>query len=301
MPRTALLILTLLTFTAAACGSSGPTNDVKPAATVTVTSGPSAGTTDGDATGSPSASPSSSPTSAGSQQLSVYFVRSSRVGVVHRWVPKTQMVATAALSELLSGLVAGEIGSGVYSTIPEGTTLRKVTIAGTVATVDLSSAFSGGSTGPHNRGLRVAQVVFTTTQFSTVKSVLLKVNGAVPSGFESTGLDLSAPLRRADLEAYTPAILVESPAINDTVGSPMKISGTANVFEGSFIARIARDDGTVIAKKTVQASSGSGTRGTFTASIPFTTGEKKGWLVVFAPSAKDGSPTNVVKIPLAFK
>lgn len=211
------------------------------------------------------------------------------------------MVATAAMNQLLAGLNAGEMGSGVSSTIPAGTTLRKVTIAGNVATVDLSSAFSSGSSGPQNRGLRVAQVVFTATQFPTVKSVLVKVDGGAPTGFAVSGLDLSAPLRRADLEAYAPAILVESPAINDTVGSPLKISGTADVFEGSFSAQIALANGTVIAKKNVQASSGSGTRGTFAASIPFTTGEKKGWLIVFELSAKDGSPMHQVKIPLAFK
>jgi germination protein M len=299
---TAILLSVTVAVAVSGCGSAGSTGGANPTVTVTVTPGTAtAPPATGPSTSGASGSPSPPATASGSTQLSVYFVRSSRIGVVHRWVPETPMVATAAVNQLLSGPTAGEKGSGVYSAIPAGTALRKLTISGTIATVDLSSAFAGGSAGPQNRGLRVAQVVFTATRFPTVKSVLITVDGAEPGGFAATGLDLGAPLRRADLEPFAPAILVESPAVNDTVGSPLKIVGTADVFEGTFVAQIELNDGTVLATKSVQASSGSGTRGAFAASIPFATREKKGRLVVFERSAKDGSPTHVVKVPLAFE
>ena len=47
------------------------------------------------------------------------------------------------------------------------------------------------------------------------------------------------------------------------------------------------------------ATSGTGTRGTFEFEAPFEVAEVgQGTLVVFEPSAKDGSRTNVQEIPL---
>jgi germination protein M len=292
---TAALALILL----AACGSSGGTTG--PTATVTVTAQASPSpTTQASGGATPTAGGSASPSPTATMRLSTYFVRNAKVGVVHRWVPKTTMVATAAVDQLLQGLTASEHGSGVYSTIPAGTDLLGLTISGGVATVDLSSAFSRGSSGAQSRGLRVAQVVFTATQFPTVESVRVKVEGAVPSGFAATGLDLAAPLTRSDLETYTPAILVESPAINDTIASPVNIWGTANTFEGSFMAQVMNAAGDRIVAKPVQATSGSGTRGTFSKSISYSTADDHGLIVVYEVSAKDGTPVHVVRIPVKF-
>jgi germination protein M len=50
------------------------------------------------------------------------------------------------------------------------------------------------------------------------------------------------------------------------------------------------------------ASSGTGTRGTFDVTIPFTVDKTGlGGLIVFAESAKDGSQIDVVEIPLQLK
>ncbi len=107
---------------------------------------------------------------------------------------------------------------------------------------------------------------------------------------------------REDYEDMSPAILVESPTLGGTVTSPMRITGTANVFEAVFRINIVNWDGLIIADKVVMASSGTGTRGTFDVTIPFTVDKAGlGGLIVFAESPKDGSQINVIEIPLQLK
>jgi hypothetical protein len=95
-----------------------------------------------------------------------------------------------------------------------------------------------------------------------------------------------------------PSILVESPAIGETVHSPLRIRGSANTFEATFLAHVVDADGDVVAERVVTATSGSGTRGTFRATIPFAVDRPGGKLVVFEQSAENGEPINTVEIPL---
>ena len=73
----------------------------------------------------------------------------------------------------------------------------------------------------------------------------------------------------------------------------------SNVFEAVFRINIVNWDGLIIADEVVKASSGTGTRGTFDVTIPFTVDKAgRGALIVFAESPKDGSQIDVVEIPL---
>ena len=66
-----------------------------------------------------------------------------------------------------------------------------------------------------------------------------------------------------------------------------------------FQINIVDWDGLIIADETVMATSGTGTRGTFDVTIPFTVSKAGlGGLIVFAESPKDGLPINVIEIPL---
>jgi hypothetical protein len=108
-----------------------------------------------------------------------------------------------------------------------------------------------------------------------------------------------APLARADLEELTPPIFVEVPAPGYSVSSPLLISGTANTFEATFQVEILDGDGRVVGKRFVTATSGSGTRGTFQAKVPFRVAQKgPGKLVVYELSAEDGTRMHEVEIPL---
>ena len=172
--------------------------------------------------------------------LSVYFLRpiggaqpnhGPFVATAHRLVAATKAPAGAAVRALLAGPTAREKAIGMTTAIPAGTTLRSLTISAGVATVDLSGAFLQAA--PANGA--AAQVVYTLTRFPTVgRGVLIKVNGA-PLAVSGGG----SARKRADYESVTPPIFVESPAPFDVVTSPLKVAGTADVFEATFQARLS--------------------------------------------------------------
>ncbi|MDI6843397.1 MAG: Gmad2 immunoglobulin-like domain-containing protein [Anaerosomatales bacterium] len=230
--------------------------------------------------------------------LSVYYPRGEKLGVVVRQVPYTKAVATAAVNELLKGPSATDAAYGFHTEIPAGTRLRSVSIRDRVATVDLSGEFDDGG-GSLSMFMRLAQLVFTVTQFDTVDAVTLKLDGRAVEVFGGEGIVLDHPMKRADFEDMLPAIFVESPRPGETARSPLRVKGTANVFEAVFKAEIRDASGAVVGSKTITASSGTGTRGTFSDTVPFTvTRTQMGSLVVFAESPRDGSRIDVVTIPI---
>ena len=200
----------------------------------------------------------------------VYWLRDGKVWPVARELPATD-TAAASLDELLSGPSSEEEGDlEATSAIPSGTELE-VEVAESVATVSASEDLSREA---------LAQIVYTLTQFPTVTSV------------EFDGKTYT----RKSFEDQTPAILVESPLPFAEVASPLTASGTANTFEASFNYEVYDADGNLVGENFVTATSGTGTRGTF----EFTTGDfdSISKLVVFEPSAEDGSKTKLVEIPL---
>ncbi len=232
--------------------------------------------------------------------LSVYFLRGEKIGVARRFVPETQAVGRAALEELLAGPTPEEAAAGLSTGIPEGTELLDLSIADGVATVDLSGAYDDGG-GSLAMFTRLAQVVYTLTQFPTVQGVNFRLDGEPVETFSSEGIVLDHPQERSDFEDQTPAILVESPAVGDTVFSPLRFTGTANTFEATLQYQLLDATGQVIAEDFTTATCGTGCRGTFKVSIPFEyEGEPYGTFRAFELSAKDGSEINVVEIPLIF-
>ena len=142
-------------------------------------------------------------------------------------------------------------------------------------------------------------MVFTVTQFPTVQRVQFRLDGKAITVLGGEGLILDHPTGRADFEDLMPAIFVESPAWGDTVSSPVRVRGTANVFEALFLIEITDWDGRIVASKLVMASSGTGTRGTFDVTIKYSASRTgNGAVIVSSESPKDGSRINVIETPL---
>ncbi|HET7856182.1 MAG TPA: Gmad2 immunoglobulin-like domain-containing protein [Gaiellaceae bacterium] len=208
--------------------------------------------------------------------ISVYFLRDGQVGLARRYAVEGEpRVGGVALKQLLGGPNAAERAAGLTTEIPAGTRLEQLSISDGVADAQFSRDLSPPAT---------AQVVYTLTQFPTVRRV--SVNG-------------DRPLARTDLEELTPPIFVETPAPGDDVSSPVRITGTANMFEATFQVEVVDGNGKVVGKRFVTATSGSGMRGTFDAQVPFRVREKgPGKLLLFELSAEDGSRIHEVEIPL---
>ena len=239
-------------------------------------------------TPAPSRTPSPTPSRHRSFTYQLWFEVGGKLFVTRRTSEFTPAVGRTALTSLLAGPSSIEAGAGVTTAISSGTRLLGLTISGGVATVNLSPDFF--APGPTS-AFRRAQVVYTITQFSTAQSVAFQSAGsAVP---------LNGPQTRAGYEGFLPAIVVESPAIGQTVSSPVTVSGTANVFEAVVSLRILDASGNQIAATFTNATCGTGCRGTFSVAVPFHVDrEQPGVIEVYESSAKDGSPVNLVRIPV---
>jgi germination protein M len=292
--------------------SDGPSpSDVAPA-TPTPSPTPSPSTSPSaspDGSAEPSAPPATatptptpSPTPAATTIVRAYFFLGSFTGneglaPVLREVPQTKAVASAAMRALLQGPNADEMAArpAMYTAIPDGTQLRSVTIAGGVATVDLSGEFASGGGSASMFG-RLAQVVYTLTQFSSVDSVRFELDGSEVTVFSGEGILLDQPVGRADFHDQLPAIFVDRPAWGASIGNPGRVSGLANVFEATFRVQLLNANGKVLADEQVMASCGTGCWGTFRTDLSYTVAKAQyGTLRVFDLSARDGSPENVTE------
>lgn len=313
--RRVLVLFMVLGLVLAACGSAettptpsaqeptAPTGGAPATSTPAATESPAATpeSTPESTTIPASPSPEASPSPTAERQVNVYFIRDEKIAAAHRLVPGSPRPATEAIQALLAGPTEAEQAAGMSTAIPEGTTLNGITIEGGLATVDLSGDFESGG-GSFLMLARLAQVVYTLTQFPTVEQVRFELDGQPVEVFSSEGIVLDQPVNRAAYEDLTPAILVETPAFGDTVSGPLQASGTANVFEATFQIEILDDAGNQLAHQVVTATSGSGMRGTFDVTIPFEVSEPgSGTVVAYELSAKDGSRINEVRIPVEFQ
>jgi len=295
-----VLLIAALALVFAGCGANSDVGDggtvstTAPAQTTTTSEPPEETTTT-----VPSASTSTSTTVAEeTMTIRVYFSRDEKICAASRVVPKTQQVGAAAMRSLLEGPTEVEKQGGMVSSIPEGTTFLGLVVEDGIATVDLSKEYSSGG-GSLSMMMRLAEVIFTLTQFPTVEGVNFKLDGEPIDVLGGEGIIIDHPMSRLDYEDMSPAILVESPTLGNTVSSPVRITGTANVFEAVFRINIVDWDGLIIADQVVTATSGTGTRGTFDVTIPFTLRKAgPGSIIVFAESPKDGSQINIVEIPV---
>jgi hypothetical protein len=298
--RSPWLAVTLLSVVAVIAACS-PSPSPSPVASATVPSAPTASVSAGPIA-SGEATPAPSP--AETMTLQAYFYLGGELGTaglvpVIREVPKTQAVGAAAIEALLAGPTAEEGAERVItSAVPDGSRLLGLTIENGVATVDLSSEFESGG-GSLSVFVRLAQVVYTLTQFPTVSSVSFEIEGRAATVFSSEGLILDRPVGRDDFTDQLPAIFVDQPAWSADLGNPARITGTANVFEAQFLVTILDGAGARLAEVPVMATCGTGCRGTFDVTVPYTV-STAGWgtLRVWDGSAKDGSPENVREYPV---
>jgi hypothetical protein len=215
----------------------------------------------------------------------VWFARGGKLFVTKRTAPYTVAVARLAIDALLHGPKAEESAAEVVSYLSDfpstgvNQTLEITSLSGGVATVRATPPISNDFLPP------IAQVVFTLTQYPTIRTVRFVGD---PSTYT-----------RASLEDQLPPIVVESPFIGETITSPVTISGTADVFEAVVNMRILDAFGRELGRTFTQATCGTGCRGDFTASIPFSVAtEQPGTVEVYEVSAKDGSPINVGDYPV---
>lgn len=316
VPAVVLSALLLATAACSSSGSLGQVPTVPPTDAPSIEPGPSDETPAPSASSSPSGSPSSSPSGPAASPSSpspsapvetmvirAYYVLDGEPGVegivpTLRVVPKTTGVARAAMEALLDGDAILDKYSQLSTAIPDGTSLLGIAIKDGVATIDLSRDFESGG-GSASAMYRLGQVVYTLTQFSTVRAVLFQVEGRTVTTFGPEGIVLDGPQRRADFEEQLPSTFVDRPAFGAAAGNPARIRGTSNVFEATF--RIALLDGSrkVLVDQRAMATCGTGCRGTFDVTLRYDVPKAQwGTLRVYFGSAQDGSPQDIRDYPV---
>ena len=223
-----------------------------------------------------------------------------RLFMVRRTVQATEGIGRAAVEQLLAGPTETERSGDVTTAVPTGTRLLDLDISGGVATVDLSSEFESGG-GSLSMQMRLAQVVYTLTQFPTVKSVRFRLDGEPVEVFSGEGIVLDEPVSRGDYEDLMPTILVTSPSVWSRVGGSVTVKGNANVFEANVTVRIVTAQGKELARTFTTATCGTGCRGDFsvTLDVPLPKAPTPGFVVVEDDDAAGmGFPPHQVRIPV---
>jgi len=118
-------------------------------------------------------------------------------------------------------------------------------------------------------------------------------------GTESTATP-TEPLPAPPPPKQTPQAIIdiETPASGASVRTPLRIAGTANTFEATFILEL-RTGGRLLTKRVVTATSGSGTRGTFDLTVRFRVAEETpGEIVAYELSAANGKRIHTARVKI---
>jgi germination protein M len=232
-------------------------------------------------------------------------------------VPRSAAAARAAMKALLAGPTAAERAAKprIATLIPAGSKLLGVEISRGLATVDLSAAFASFSPGDawdggmfELRG-RLAQVVYTLTQFTTVNRVNFKLDGkpvkvlfgmADPEDGSSEGIRLDKPVTRATYrDRFLPPIFVDGPAWGAALPTPGRVTGLANVFEAQFRIALLDRNGKVLVDRQVPATCGTGCWGRFDVTLSYDVRAAQwGTLRVWDTSEVTGIPIAVREYPV---
>ena len=265
-------------------GAPTPTPSPSPTATVAPTPTPTA---------APTRTPAPTPTP--TMIVRAYFLMeypssdASALVPVLRTVPKSSETLRAAIGALLAGPSAKERAANPHlvTMISSGTRLLSVKREGETAVVNLSNAFTNGA----NANARVSQLVYTVTQFASVKSVDIRVNGA---GYADRVYD-----RGTYRDEVLPVIFVDRPAWGAGYVSGTEITGVANVFEAQFLVALRDAAGKELDRVSVTASCGSGCWGDFSVRLHYdVTKAQWGTLRVWDISESDSSVIGLRAYPV---
>ncbi|MBY8874197.1 GerMN domain-containing protein [Micromonospora sp. PLK6-60] len=230
---------------------------------------------------SPAATAAAEPTPTGVVTVHLWFVRDGRLVPTARTRPATPATSRLALTELAAGPSPAEAATGMTTLLPAG--VQIVRIAAGTATVAVPTGFDQGAAATVR--LRRAQLVWTLTQFPTVRRV---------------DLGDGAPTTRADYAALLPPIVVTAPLVGQPVTTPVTVTGTAQVFEATVSIRILDRAGREIGTGFTTATCGTGCRGDYRTTVRYRLAVAgPGTIEVYEVSARDGSRVNVVAVPVA--
>jgi len=194
---------------------------------------------------------------------------------------------TAAIDALLA--IATPEDPGLFTSVPEGTTLHRVSVDAGVATLDLSGGIVGSS-GSSSQEITLAQQLAHTARVdASITAILLLIDGSPVT--ELWGhLDWSSPIE-VDPFMLSPVTITTPLADDEVAVGSVTFRGQATVFEATVLVTLLDGDGRVLEEGFVTASTGAPERGTWEWTVELTTPGT--YMVVAAesdPSGGEGRP-----------
>jgi hypothetical protein len=219
------------------------------------------------------------------------------LAAVARYVDSGIDTPEQAVLALLEGPSdAEQAQTPTFSTeVPFGTTLNDLTIAGGVATVDLSDEYDDGG-GSATMLARLGQLSFTLTEFPEIDSVELELDGVPVDVFSSEGIDISDGL---DPDFFFGAGVVPehfptAPAWHEFVEAPVIVTGYSRAFEATIQWQLLDDTGALITEGFETTGSAGPDFGPMEFDIDVDVDTRQQVTIrIFESSAQDGSPTDI--------
>ncbi|MDG1391387.1 MAG: Gmad2 immunoglobulin-like domain-containing protein [Ilumatobacter sp.] len=209
-----------------------------------------------------------------------------------------------SLEMLFNGLNDDERTIGMTTGIPPGTKVLGIARDGATATVDLSTEFASSS-GSLDETIRLAQVVFTITQFDEIDRVKFHIEGTAVDPILSHGFVVGQGLTRDSFAEVRASIMIEQPSPGAEVTNPLVVRGESNTFEATVRYAITSgdNDGELMTEGFTTATGGNGTWGTFEVAVdvsdfPSDYQPGPGAIIMWEDSPRDGAPVNVVEVPI---
>ena len=103
---------------------------------------------------------------------------------------------TDTIAALIKGLTPSELNAGMISLIPNGTELISITLTDGIASINFNDTFRFNSLGLEGYTAQLKQIVFTATEFPTVKFVQILIEGKKYDYFGTEGIFIGDPLSK---------------------------------------------------------------------------------------------------------
>ena len=132
---------------------------------------------------------------------SIYFIRVTDQGTIYpegvvREVTYTNNPMTETLNTLLEGPTSEELNLGLLNLIPDGTRLLSAAVRDRVAYLNFSEEFRFNPMGFEGLMAQLQQIVYSTTEFSTVERVQILIEGQLVEYLGVEGIFIGKPLGR---------------------------------------------------------------------------------------------------------
>lgn len=143
--------------------------------------------------------------SSGDRDARIYFVKVNTEGLISlksvtRSVDFSSSPLTQTINTLIRGPGSDEINKGSLTLIPEGSRLLSARVEGGTAYLNFNEAFRFNPLGREGYLAQLKQVVYTSTEFSSIKNVQILIEGVIRDYLGGEGFYIGEPLSRESFQ-----------------------------------------------------------------------------------------------------